>query len=230
MNRQGEPALSDLDADTAASSSIASTNRVEPSRFAPSWDVLTLWCRSTRDASCPRLPDGAAQAWFTPDLLQHEERLLGLCAEVALPLDHLRRRFADGNHLAALRCGGPIASYGWVATSSTWIKETAGWFVPPRGQAYIWDCVTRAHYRGQGLYTLLLSCIARRLGDSDVDSVWIAVEWANWRSVSGIIHAGFRPVGAVVTLKLGRLAIRKLIANPNATNDDVHALRGALRG
>ncbi len=101
--------------------------------------------------------------------------------------------------------------------------------MPPEHHAYIWDCVTRVPYRGQGMYPLMLACLTNQLATRDVERAWIAADWANWRSVGGIIHAGFRPVGAVVTYRWGRFAVRKLVANPDAPTDDQTAWRTAIR-
>jgi hypothetical protein len=80
------------------------------------------------------------------------------------------------------------------------------------------------------MYPLLLACLTDQLATHEVARAWIAADWANWRSVGGIIHAGLRPVGAVVTCRLGRFAFRTILTNPDAPGDDRSAWQSAIRG
>jgi GNAT superfamily N-acetyltransferase len=64
--------------------------------------------------------------------------------------------------------------------------------MPPRGEAYIWNCVTLPSHRRQGVFGAVLRAIKAQLKDDGLNRVWIgSVEDPAEKAVLG---AGFAPV------------------------------------
>ncbi len=137
-------------------------------------------------------------------------------------------RLARGSRCIAVLVNGQVATTCWVSERGEWLGELEGWFVPDASEAYVWDCTTRSVFRGNHLYPYLLRQTLQRLSSNGIRGVWIATEWSNWRSARGVTRAGFRPVGAVVCIRLGRLRWQWVVADPGAPTDQVNALRAGL--
>lgn len=99
----------------------------------------------------------------------------------------------------------PVA-YGWSAVQRAEIGEIGCSFVIPDGDRYLWDFATLPAWRGHGLFPRLLQAIVSAESVA-VGRFWIAYLPQNGASERGIIKAGFRTVGAVVSGD-GRLRFR----------------------
>jgi GNAT superfamily N-acetyltransferase len=122
-----------------------------------------------------------------------------------LPQPEVRRRVAEGHLPFLLLVDGELAAYGWAATGAAHIGGLDLAFTVPPGERYLWDFLTLPHYRGRGLYPLLLQEILRRQM-AEAEWFWIGHEPTNLASRRGILKAGFRLVGHVRRLRDGELA------------------------
>ena len=118
----------------------------------------------------------------------------------------VQRRFAAGVRCFAALIEGRVAAYGWVSQGSAWVGEMERTFRLVPGEVYIWDCVTLPDYRGQRLYTALLSFMLAALRAEGVRRAWIGASLDNQSSGSGIANAGFRPVVWAIYGRLFRLS------------------------
>jgi ribosomal protein S18 acetylase RimI-like enzyme len=155
--------------------------------------------------------------------------LLHLAQATQLPASEVAERLVRGADWVGLVVDGQIAATGWVSRAPAFVGEAGCWFAPLAGQAYIWDCVTRPRFRGQHRYPLLLQELGEHLAAEGVRNAWLGVEWHNWKSIAGVIHAGFRPVGAIVALRVAGWCWHGLEINPSADLTVVRWLRAQLR-
>lgn len=198
-------------------------------RLRPRWTILTFWAIDPADLA----PDGTRprvdEIWWMPGDDENGEAALVIAAATGLSAGDVAQRLARGAHCLGLRRDYELASTGWVSTRSAWVGEIGCWLTPSRGEAYVWDFWTQPRFRGNGLYLALLRESVHRLGEAGIERIWIGAEWQNWRSILGIAHAGFRPIGAVVAVRFVGLGFRYLIANPDVADPIARSLRDALR-
>jgi GNAT superfamily N-acetyltransferase len=183
-------------------------------------ELGTLWALETADGLPPPCParimvqfaearsdDYAelAQAMGLPSVAPLRQRLQGL--------PHNRRR------CFILRAGeGKIAAYGWVTRGVECVGELERAFHLQRDEAYIWDCVTLPAWRGQRLYSALLSHIIYRLHGEGLPRLWVGAGRQNRPSVGGIANAGFRHVVDANYYRLSRFSLfwmKKPLSAPN---------------
>ena len=106
------------------------------------------------------------------------------------------QRFSTGRHCYAARVDRvdeKLAAYGWVTFDEEAIGELGLRFRLKAGEAYIWDCATLPPYRGQLLYSALLSYIVSELCAAGLCRVWIGADTDNLVSQQGMVLAGFQP-------------------------------------
>jgi GNAT superfamily N-acetyltransferase len=103
--------------------------------------------------------------------------------------------------------GGTIAAYGWVTHGVECVGELERTFHLRRDEAYLWDFVTLPAWRGQRLYSALLSYIIYQLHREGVPLTWIGAGRPNRPSVRGIAKAGFRHVVDCNYYRLYRLSL-----------------------
>ena len=108
------------------------------------------------------------------------------------------QRFDNGRHCYIGRIEGRLATYGWVTFDEEDIGELSLSIRLKAGEAYIWNCATLPAYRGQRLYPALLAHIVGELHHQGLHRVWIGTDTVNLPSQSGIVLAGFQPIGDVV--------------------------------
>jgi GNAT superfamily N-acetyltransferase len=124
--------------------------------------------------------------------------------------EEMARRFAAGHRAyVAWRDGSP-AAWGWVATRSAEIGELGSSFAIPAGERYLWNFVTLATHRGQGIYPRLLDAIVRA-ESVDAERFWIAYAPENHASGAGIRKAGFVALAELSFDAHGRAALRAMI-------------------
>jgi GNAT superfamily N-acetyltransferase len=141
-------------------------------------------------------------------------------ADLAVAMDlssvePIRQRLAGKRRCFCLRVGGYIAAYGWVTHGAECVGELERRFNLHDDEAYIWDCATIPAWRGQRLYSALLSHIIYRLHDEGVregpplplSRIWIGASRQNRPSIQGFINAGFEPVVDVTYRRFYRLTV-----------------------
>lgn len=102
-----------------------------------------------------------------------------------------RGRLTEGTRCYLALENDKVLHATWVTTTSSWVREIARYFVPPTGEAYIYESFTRADARGRGVYPFALHHIADDLASEGVGRVWVAVEEDNAPSRKAIGKAGF---------------------------------------
>jgi len=158
------------------------------------------------------------------------EEIIAVSEGASMTRTEVAERLTRGSHCVRLVEDGQIATTCWVSAGAEWLRELSGWFAPAPGDAYVWDCATSPLFRGRHLYPRLLREILRRLTGEGLRRAWIATEWHNWRSASGLTRAGFRPVGIVVAVHYGRWRWQHVIADPSAPPERVASLTNGLEG
>lgn len=123
------------------------------------------------------------------------------------PEAEMRRRMDEGHRAYVASREGAPAAWGWVATRSATIGEVGSSFAIPAGERYLWNFVTLAAHRGQGLYPRLLDAIVG-IEAVEAERFWIAYAPENHASGAGIRKAGFRLVAELSFDDAGRPAVR----------------------
>jgi len=108
------------------------------------------------------------------------------------------QRFDNGRYCYVGRIEGTLATNGWITFDEEDIGELSLSIRLKAGEAYIWNCATLPAYRGQRLYPALLAHIVGELHHQGLHRVWIGTDTDNLPSQSGIVLAGFQPIGDVV--------------------------------
>lgn len=129
---------------------------------------------------------------------------LTVAMELAGP-EPIRRRLEAGRRCVVLKIGGQIATYGWVTQGVESVGELERNFNLCDDEAYIWDCATVPAWRGQRLFSALLSRLIARLASEGVQRIWIGASRHNRPSIRAFANAGFQPVVDVVYRRVYRL-------------------------
>jgi GNAT superfamily N-acetyltransferase len=106
--------------------------------------------------------------------------------------DRVAARLQRGCRCFAAGIGSEVAGYGWVSTAPEWIGELQLEITPPRGEAYIWNCVTLPAHRQKGVFGALLKAIKAQLKSDGLNRVWIGS--AEDPAEKAVLAAGFAPV------------------------------------
>lgn len=125
-------------------------------------------------------------------------------------LEDMTRRYTAGHRAYVAWRDGTPAAWGWVATRSAEIGELGSAFSIPQGERYLWNFVTLAAHRGQGIYPRLLDAIVRA-ESRDAERFWIAYAPENHASGAGIRKAGFVSLAELSFDAAGRAALKGLI-------------------
>lgn len=146
-----------------------------------------------------------------PGLVVRREHDAGFMASLQSRTEtEMQRRFDSGHRAyVAVRDGVP-AAWGWVATRTADVGELASSFTIPDGERYLWNFVTLATHRGQGIYPRLLDAIVRAEA-REAERFWIAYAPENHASGAGIRKAGFVTLAELSFDRSGRAALRALI-------------------
>jgi GNAT superfamily N-acetyltransferase len=116
-------------------------------------------------------------------------------------------RFEDGHRAYVAFWNDQPAAFGWVATRVAAIGELDFAFSIPAGERYLWNFVTRAAYRGRGIYPRLLQAV---IDTESADRFWIAYAPENRASGAGIAKAGFVTVAQLSFDQYGHAAIAEV--------------------
>jgi ribosomal protein S18 acetylase RimI-like enzyme len=101
------------------------------------------------------------------------------------------KRLATGTRCFLARRGECIVHASWVTTRAAWTRELRAYFMPPPGDAYIYESYTRPQERGRGVYARALEALAAELGRAGIRRAWIAAEAHNQASLRAITRAGY---------------------------------------
>jgi phospholipase/carboxylesterase len=140
------------------------------------------------------------------------------------------QRFDNGRHCYVGRIEGRLVTYGWVTFDEEDIGELSLSIRLKAGEAYIWNCATLPVYRGQRLYPALLAHIVGGLHHQGLRRVWIGTETDNLPSQSGIVLAGFQPIGDVVISRVLTMRRAWMQGRPGIPEQLVMDARYALLG
>jgi ribosomal protein S18 acetylase RimI-like enzyme len=157
------------------------------------------------------------------------QTVLALTEASGCPFTEAVRRLEAGSCWAGLRSISVIATTGWVTDQPVWVGELNAWLVPPPEHAYVWDCRTRPECRGHGHYPNLLDGLCDLAARRGARTAWIAVEWSNWRSVAGVIRAGFRPLALVLVSRQAGRWKRQILPGHSASESPVATLGKAIQ-
>ncbi len=138
------------------------------------------------------------------------------------------RRLATGRRCFGAWIGGGIAAYGWVSHTAECIGEQEREIRMPPREVYIWNCATLPEYRGQRLYSALLSHMVTALGEEGVRRAWIGTALSNQPSLRGFVNAGFRPVLTLVYARLSGVHFLLETGDPTAPSPLIAAARLAV--
>lgn len=164
----------------------------------------TLWVLETGNGLPPICPARVEVEFGEVGAAGIEE----LAAAMNLPSPELVQQRLQGNRRCfCLRAAGQIAAYGWVTFGVEHVGELERQFSLHDDEAYIWDCFTLPAWRGQRLYSALLSHIIYRLHQEGVPRLWIGASRQNQPSVRGFANAGFNPVIDLTYRRFFRLTL-----------------------
>ncbi len=148
----------------------------------------------------------------------------------AMGVDHemMRQRLALGKRCFAAWFQAAIVAYGWVSQREEYIGEQEREIRLESNEAYIWDCATLPPYRGEHLYSALLSYTLHTLRAEGVRHVWIGTSTSNRASLRGFAHAGFRPVVTLTYARFLDLRVRWMSDQVGAPKEMIAGARRAL--
>ncbi len=126
-------------------------------------------------------------------------------------------RLQSGRRCFVTLVGEAIVSYAWVSHDCEGVGELERGVVLPDGAHYVWDCATVPAYRGNRLYTALLSHVLSCLLEEGARRVWIGASRANRPSIRGIVLAGFLPVVSTYYLRLWSVRTLWVSSHPQAS-------------
>ncbi len=139
----------------------------------------------------------------TPDLVPALSAIRGRDASA----DFLQR-FEAGRHCYGAWVEGQPAAFGWVSYDDEHIGELNLRIKLLPGEVYVWDCVTAPPFRGNGLYSALLSYILGELRNQQICRAWIGADLDNVPSQKGIARAGFHHIADLIIERV--LAMRQV--------------------
>jgi GNAT superfamily N-acetyltransferase len=140
------------------------------------------------------------------------------------------QRFEDERHCYIGRIEGRLVTYGWVTFDKEDIGELGLRIRLKAGEAYTWNCFTLPAYRGQRLYPALLSHIVSELHNQGLHRIWIGTDTDNLPSQSGIVLAGFQPIGDIIVSDVLTMRRAWLRGRPGVSEQLIMDIRQAVLG
>lgn len=122
----------------------------------------------------------------------------------------IQARFDAGHRAYVATIHGAAAAWGWVATGSATIGELEAQFTVAPNERYLWNFVTLAAFRGQGIYPRLVAGIVE-IESQEADGFWIAYAPENHASGAGVRKAGFELVAELSFDQAGAPVVKSLI-------------------
>ncbi len=112
-------------------------------------------------------------------------------ADNRIILDRLKR----GHICLAAGIGGRPAAFIWIDPVEYHLEENSGRGRLKPGEAFIYDCLTSAHWRGLNIYPLLLEQAARTMKTEGFQAMTMLINTANRPALRAAAKAGFRETG-----------------------------------
>lgn len=114
-----------------------------------------------------------------------------------LELGSLRRsiveqRIAQGDKICVARHRSNPVAYIFIATRNCRVDEIHDWFTVASGEVYLYDAFTTDEYRGNRIYSFMLSHATRLYKESAFSYALIFSTALNTSSIKGIERAGFQ--------------------------------------
>lgn len=100
-------------------------------------------------------------------------------------------RLGDATSCYVVESAGMIVHATWATTEPAWMREVQRYFVPPHGDAYIFESYTRPDARGRGIYPFAITSLASFLGTRGIARMWVGIEGHNEASLRSVTKAGF---------------------------------------
>jgi GNAT superfamily N-acetyltransferase len=135
-------------------------------------------------------------------------------------------RLARGCRCFAAWQGEVAAGYGWLSSGAEWIGELGLEIRPGAGEAYIWNCVTMAAHRRQGIFGALLVGIACAAREEGISRLWIGS--VDRVGEPAVVRAGFVRALDFRVVTLGGWRWLAVEAAPDAGGELVAAARSSL--
>ena len=146
-----------------------------------------------------------------PGLLIEQERSAARMAALqGRTVAEISMRFEGGHRAYVATVNGVAAAWGWVATASATIGELEAQFTVAPNERYLWNFVTLAAFRGQGIYPRLVAGIVE-IEAAEAEGFWIAYAPENHASGAGIRKAGFELVAELSFDQDGVPVVKELL-------------------
>ena len=159
----------------------------------------------------------------TPDLVPALSAIRGYDASA-----EFLKRFDTDRSCYGAWVEGQLAAFGWVSYEDEEIGELNLRIKLLPGEVYVWDCVTALGFRGNGLYSALLSYILGELRNQRICRAWIGADRNNIPSQKGIARAGFHHIADLVIERVVALRQVWVAALPNVPESIVAEARRAF--
>ena len=137
------------------------------------------------------------------------------------------KRLASGRCFAG-RVASKIATYCWVSTTHECIGELEHEIHMPPGEAYIWDCATLPRFRGNHLYTALLTAIINQLYCEGYRRIWIGASLENRPSLRAFIRSGFHLAATMYYARAGNFGCLLILKNHKAFSNVIPTIHHML--
>ncbi len=162
------------------------------------WTDLTLMNRELPAARSPR-PVGLEEYAEWSQAIQDVHDELGR----AIPKSRLQARLGHGMRFYVLRENGRAVCTAWLATGpERFIDEAAVGLTIPANGLWLRDIFVPPSERGRGRFQQLLD--GALAFHPDATTLWSDVHVSNVASLRAHLRYGFRPVGAVRALHVGK--------------------------
>jgi SAM-dependent methyltransferase/GNAT superfamily N-acetyltransferase len=153
------------------------------------------------DESVPKLE---AQIPVTIDLLQPDEAAEYVRFHPILTLAEVQRRLAAGHWCFVVRHEGAMVHAGWAVAGRAWIDYLGCELPLGAGEAYQYGSYTTPAYRGRDLAGARVAMMARWLNARGYRRLLAAVLPENWTAFRPLEKVGYRPVGWIGVVRVGR--------------------------
>ena len=164
----------------------------------------TIWMLNLDEATPVVTPRVHAEfRRVTPDLVSALSTIRGYDASA-----EFLQRFETGRHCYGAWIEDQPVAFGWVSYDDEHIGELNLRIKLLPGEVYIWDCVTKPRFRGNGLYSALLAYMLGELRSQQICRAWIGADLDNVPSQKGIARAGFDHIADLVIERV--LTIRQV--------------------
>jgi len=133
-----------------------------------------------------------------------------------LPASMASRVGSGRDFCAGAFVDGQLASYAWFALSSIEPEQNRGATVASgvgfsfdRSTAFMYKGFTHPRFRGRGLYRAVQQFALTELAELGVARIISTADWSNAAALASCARLGFRPLGRVWVIGIGKVVWRK---------------------